>query len=57
MYEVQLWNDITNTVEYHSVPDAVNHHDAQQVIQSQYPQYRVLAVIHRSIPTQSVELD
>jgi len=47
MYQVQLWNDTTHTVEYHSVPDAIDYDDAQHVIQSQYPQHTILAVIHK----------
>jgi len=53
MYQVQLWNDTTHTVEYHSVPDAIDYDDAQHVIQSQYPQHTILAVIHKPPPHQS----
>lgn len=49
MYEVQLWNDTTKTVEYHSVPDAITHDDAQQQIQQKYPQHSVLAVVHKPL--------
>lgn len=44
MYQVQLWNDTTKTVEYYSVPDAIDYEDAQQVIQHQYPDQKVIAV-------------
>lgn len=49
MYEVQLWNDDTHTVEYYTVPDAIDYDDAQQQIQQQYPHLPILAVIHKPL--------
>ena len=48
MYNVQTWNDSTKTVEYHSAPDAIDYEDAQQVIQEQYPERKIIAVTKTS---------
>lgn len=44
MYQVQLWNQQTKTVEYHSVPDAIDYDDAKDTVQQQYPDLTVIGV-------------
>lgn len=55
MYQVQLWNDTTKTVEYHSVSDAIDYEDAQHVIQEQYPNQKVIAVTKQRDAEEVVE--
>jgi hypothetical protein len=46
-YEVQLWDDENKCVNYHSVEDAIDYEDARDLIQSQYPEQKVISVIRR----------
>ena len=46
-YEVQTWDKDEYCVNYHIVKDAIDYEDAQQVIQSQYPDEKVIAVVKK----------
>ena len=46
-YEVQTWDDKNKCVNYHSVKDAIDYEDARDLIQSQYPEQKVISVIRR----------
>lgn len=46
-YEVQLWDDENKCVHYHSAKDAIDYEDARDLIQSQYPEQKVISVIRR----------
>lgn len=46
-YEVQTWDDDEKCVNYHIVPDAIDYEDAIDVVQSQYPDQKVISVIRR----------
>ena len=46
-YVVQTWDNEEWCVNYHTVSDAIDYEDAQQVIELQYPDQKVIAVIKR----------
>jgi len=46
-YEVQTWDDENKCVNYYSVEDAIDYEDAGDLIQSQYPDQKVISVIRR----------
>jgi len=46
-YEVQTWDNEEYCVNYHLVSDAIDYEDALQVVQSQYPDQKVISVIKR----------
>lgn len=47
MYQVQTWDNEEWCVNIHDVPDAIDCEDAQQVIQSRYPDQKVISVIKK----------
>ena len=47
-YSVQTWNNEEYCVNYHTVRDAIDYDDAKQVIELQYPDQKVIAVIKRN---------
>lgn len=49
-YEVQIWDEENHCVNYHTVVDANSFEEAQRVIQSQYPDQKVLCVTKRRDP-------
>lgn len=46
-YEVQLWDDENKCVNYYNAEDAIDYEDARDLIQSQYPDQKVISVIRR----------
>lgn len=44
IYEVQTWDDETQTVFYDIVKDAIDYESARDVIAEQYPNRKVIAV-------------
>jgi len=47
IYEVQTWDADECCVNCHVVKDAIDYEDAQEVIQSQYPDQKVIAVVKK----------
>ena len=47
MYEVQTWDAEEYCVNYHMVKDAIDYDDARDVIQAQYPDQKVIAVVKK----------
>lgn len=47
-YSVQTWDSEEWCVNYHDVHDAIDYDDAKQVIEQQYPDQKVIAVIKRN---------
>ena len=47
-YEVQVWDADNYCVNYYTVKDAVDYEDAKDVIQSQYPDQKVIAVVKKN---------
>ena len=46
-YEVQTWDAEEYCVNYHTVKDAIDYDDARDVIQAQYPDQKVIAVVKK----------
>lgn len=46
-YEVQTWDAEEYCVNYHMVADAIDYEDARDVIQEQYPDQKVIAVVKK----------
>lgn len=46
-YEVQTWDAEEYCVNYHTVADAIDYEDARDVIQAQYPDQKVIAVVKK----------
>ena len=46
MYQVQTWDDEFKCVRYHSVVDAIDYDDAEQVIKHQFPYERLLGTTY-----------
>lgn len=46
-FEVQTWDEQHNCVRYHSVVDAIDYEDAQQVIAHMHPEQKLLAVVKK----------
>ena len=47
-YEVQTWDDQHHCVRYHSVVDAIDYDDAEQVVRGLHPEQKVISVIKRA---------
>ena len=47
-YEVQAWDDENKCVNYYTVNDAIDYEDARDMIQAQYPEYNVIAVVKKN---------
>lgn len=45
IYQAQLYNQQTNTVEYYTIDEATSYKEASSIAESQYPQLKLLAVI------------
>ena len=46
-YEVQTWDSEEYCINYHIVKDAVDHENARDLIQAQYPDQKVIAVVEK----------
>jgi hypothetical protein len=47
-YEVQTWDDQHKCVRFHSVTDAIDWDDAEQVVKGLHPEQKVISIIRRS---------
>jgi len=47
-YEVQTWDDQHHCVRYHSVVDAIDYDDAEQVVRGLHPEQKVISIIRRA---------
>ena len=47
-YEVQTWDDQHHCVRYHSVVDAIDYDDAEQVVKGLHPEQKVISIIRRA---------
>jgi len=47
-YEVQTWDDQHKCVRFHSVYDAIDYEDAEQVVRGLHPEQKVISIIRRA---------
>jgi len=47
-FEVQTWDDQHKCVRFHSVYDAIDYEDAEQVVRGLHPEQKVISVIKRA---------
>lgn len=47
-YEVQTWDDQHKCVRFHSVVDAIDYDDAEQVVKGLHPEQKVISIIRRA---------
>ena len=47
-YEVQTWDSEEYCVNCHTVKDAIDYEDAKDVIESMYPDQKVISVIRKN---------
>jgi len=47
-YEVQTWDDQHKCVRFHSVVDAIDWEDAEQVVRGLHPEQKVISIIRKS---------
>ena len=46
MYSVQTWDEEYHMVRYHTVVDAIDYDDAEQVVKGLHPEQKVLGTTH-----------
>lgn len=47
-YEVQTWDDQHKCVRFHSVVDAIDWDDAEQVVKGLHPEQKVISIIRKA---------
>jgi len=47
-YEVQTWDDQHKCVRFHSVVDAIDFEDAEQVVKGLHPEQKIISIIRRA---------
>lgn len=47
VYTVVTWDEEHHCTRYHEVVDAIDHDDAEQVVNHLHPEQKVLGVTHR----------
>jgi len=47
-YEVQTWDEQHKCVRFHSVVDAIDYDDAEQVVRGLHPEQKVISIIRRA---------
>ena len=47
-YEVQTWDEQHKCVRFHSVVDAIDYEDAEQVVRGLHPEQKIISIIRKA---------